>query len=835
MPLPVLKPVLSVFLFAALVSEAYSRTPAVLGSAAALRREPKIAEIAANGSATIGDNTETKVSLVPGRAVQVLGLHHGSPVTAALARAGIGNNVNKITAMIGASVKASPSQVPAQALSTNSTPSAANSTVAANSTAEDGEEETPSYYSSLPFLLQVLAGLLTIETCAALTLEMSMRSWHRQVQTGPLVAVPLQAGMPFGRMFTGIPQLLAPYFGSDQGFTGRICCVGVLTLGLSGLFFSWVENKWQKQWWDLFNAHDAAGFPRLMGFYAVLVSAWMLNNVYRNYIQAWLYIDWRTFMTHRLAGRWLRGHTHYLIQISQGASRGEEVRGIDNPDQRLQEDVHLFVSTMTSIVPSFLTSVGTLLVFAPIVVSSEPALAFGLVRVPGWLLILVSFYSLCGAFSTQYIASSLSRLNYATQQYEAEFRHTALHVRDNSASVALYGSEATEENRLREHFQNIATVKWRSALLNKNLGFFTNAYGFAQVLIPFFILAPSYFRGDITLGSLFQLTSALRSVSESMDWFLSSYENLASLRATADRLLAFECAIDAVKGEAGKLEKGPGCPPSQEASTHDPDANPEEVVPYIATTGGTLIANVGQVRLPSGELLWRDVRLEVAGGQRLLISGPEGTGKSVLFKALAGIWPHVSDRDVRLPLTKGHEVVFVPQRPALPKRCSLGDALSYPEMRSSYSDADLLAVLHQISLEELGLEAPEESCLSPESSHSAAPVSAAVRVARLTREALDYVDNWGSRLSPGQQQRLAIGHILLKKPQVLFLDEATSNVSKTTAKELYAVLIATLPPDGIIVSISHDVPTLAALHHIHLEINGEGPDKTLKLASGKTV
>lgn len=725
--------------------------------------------------------------------------------------------------------------------------STATSSIGANRTAAndmEGDDEASKY--SVALLIRVLGFLLVLEIIGALTVEFSMASWHNAVQSGNLSDVPQQAGLPWSRLHVALPILLAPYFSSEHGFIGRMCCVAVLMLGLNGLFFAWVENIWQKHWWDLFNARDSAQFPKLMGFYILIVAAWMLNNVYRSYMQSWLYIDWRTYMTHRIMSKWLRGHTHYLMQLraadaadaAQSSTPADEiVRQIDNPDQRIQEDIALFVSTMTSIVPSFLASFGALCVFAPIVAHMEPRHAFGIFELPGWLIYLTALYSLGGAFATQYIAYNLSRLNYATQMYEAEFRHQALHVRDNSASIALYNSEGTEESRMRAHFENVSNVKWRSTLLSKRLGFFTNAYGFAQALIPYFILAPSYFKGDISLGSLFQLVSAMHRCSDSFDWFLSSYESLAALRATADRLLAFELAIDSVKEEADKLEKGPGgWPPSKPQVAKDPDANPEEDRGGDSEDG-TLVASIGQVRLPCGQMLWRDVRFQVPKGHRLLISGPEGTGKSVLFKALAGIWPHVSDRDVHLPAQSSDEVLFVPQRPALPKRCSLGDAVCYPEKRSTYSDAQILQVLQTISLEELGFAPPEEpSAVDPEAAEKPAASAAAALPAsggKLSKEALDYVDSWGSRLSPGQQQRLAIGHILLKRPRILFLDEATSNVSKAAAQELYQMILSAVPPDGIVVSISHDVAALSDFHQLHLEAHGEGSDKTLKLFGGK--
>lgn len=723
---------------------------------------------------------------------------------------------------------------------------------ATNQTGASADLEQTPFYGSLESLIRILTVLVALECALAAAFEYSHRTLVNVDVDRPLPEVPETKRPPLHTIFDGMWQLSRPYFSSPGGVKGRICCVFIIALGLLGLFFAYVHNAWQKEWWDLFNKADSRRFPQLMGAYALLATAWMLTSVYLQYLRSWLYIDWREFMTRRLMRRWLSGHAHFLLQL--GAGR------VDNPDQRIQEDVHLFVDSTTDIVPDFLSQLGSLVVFVPVVIANEPAKAFGVFQLPGWLLYLALIYALVGTLSTHIIGAPMINFSFARQRYEADFRHLALHVRDNAESVALYGSERTEERNLGEQFDRIKLVQWRQMVVTKRLAFFTSAFGFVQFLVPFFILAPSYFRKDISLGGLFQLTSAISSVAGALDWFLRVYGQLTDWRATADRLLSFEEAIDGVQTQAlhaasaiklssGKLLADVG---EDDQSDEQRGARGGAGVPADASgltppeeeRGGAntrLRADIREVRLPSGEPIWRNIHVELEPGQRALISGPEGIGKSVLFKALAGVWPFVEGSDVQLPVEDASQVLFVPQRPALPKYCSLAEALAYPESRSAYRDETLLQALRDVKLEELlvydgpvdgpgGEQASRGKAFEAESPAAKAAGSAGgTSPERSSEGGLDRVMNWSLRLSPGQQQRLAFAHVLLRKPGVLFLDEATSNVGKEAAVELYRTIMQQLPGDAAIVSISHDVDTLAPLHDVHLAVHGEGAAKELRV------
>lgn len=317
---------------------------------------------------------------------------------------------------------------------------------------------------------------------------------------------------------------------------------------------------------------------------------------------------------------------------------------------------------------------------------------------------------------------------------------------------------------------------------------------------------------------MFQLTSALGHVSNSLDVLVHSYAAIAEWRATTMRLLSFEQALISVKSSAQSnnsiIKYGNGSlGPSSSAD------GPEK--------SGNFRMCISEIKLPDGQPLWKDLKLEIYRGQRVLISGPEGIGKSILFKALAGIWPYVDGCEMEFPVDDASEILFVPQRPALPGRCSLAEALSYPELPKAYDRDQLVSVLHRIGLEELlhapsKDQAPKLDLKNVESNEDISKNNAE------PNEDVSRIEEWPMLLSPGQQQRLAIGHVLLRKPRMLFLDEATSNVSKDTALELYCLLMEALPEGAVMVSISHDVETLAPLHDIVFTTEEQGATKILK-------
>jgi putative ATP-binding cassette transporter len=553
--------------------------------------------------------------------------------------------------------------------------------------------------------------------------------------------------------------LTRPYWFSEDRWVGRGLLLAVVALTLFGVYITVLLSQWYNEFYNALQNKDSAAYSRLLVKFCWLAGFALVAGVYQLYLNQMLQIRWRRWLTERYLGAWLADSAYYRMQLTSGET--------DNPDQRIADDLRLFVVGALGLSIGVLKAVVTLLSFLVILwrLSGPFTLPIGSgVTVPGYLVWVALVYAGAGTWLTHLIGRPLVRLNFDQQRYEADFRFTLVRFRENTEGVALYGGEADEMRSFRERFGSVVANWWDIMRRQKRLSWFTSGYGQAAVLFPFLVTAPRYFRGEIPLGHLIQTSQAFGQVQDSLSFIISAYTDIAAWRAVVLRLLGFERALARVRAEA-----------TVEGVRHRPGAD-------------TLSLDRVSLALPGGRPLIEGASFDIRPGDTMLIGGPSGAGKSTLFRAIAGIWPF-GRGEVRLPRTG--RVLFLPQKPYLPIG-TLREVVSYPTPPAGLDDVALRDALQAVGL-------PALAGRLEESAH------------------------WALALSPGEQQRIAFARALVQKPEWLFLDEATSALDEQSEAELYARLRERLPGTTV-VSVGHR-STLRAFHARRLVVtpNGAGP------------
>jgi vitamin B12/bleomycin/antimicrobial peptide transport system ATP-binding/permease protein len=563
-------------------------------------------------------------------------------------------------------------------------------------------------------------------------------------------------------------RLAKPYFASEDRRAAWGLLSAIIALNLVGVYLNVVYTFWYKVaydalqsktasafWASMFTYRIVHGFPYIVPGFVENAALTIAAGVYAFYLNQMLQIRWRRWLTEHFIDDWLDRRAYY--QISLQAQAGTP---LDNPDQRIAEDLTTFVGSNLTLGISLLSNVVTLLSFAGVLWAIAPPLVIGHVAIPGYLMWAAVVYSIAGTYLTQRIGRRLIPLNVQQQQVNADFRFNLVRVRENTEQIALSRGERDESDGLRDRFAAIYANWWHIMKRTKGLNFFTIGFTQVAIIFPLVVAAPGYFSGIFTLGVLLQIGTIFGNVQGALSWFVTSYPDLVDWRATVARLAGFRRAVD-------------------EAHAHADAGAP------VAATGDALEVEGLAVALPDGRPLIEADRLTLQRGEPIAVTGPSGIGKSTLFRVFAGIWPFARGRVVQ----PSGSLMFLPQRAYMPLG-TLKRAVVYPLLEDEVADNDVRAALESVELDAL-------------------------------TDRLHDVDNWTLRLSGGEQQRLALARALLSAPDWLFLDEAMSALDEPAVASLFALLRRRLPHCQIVSIAHHDA--LVALHPRQLSVVGAVP------------
>ncbi|HZH27908.1 MAG TPA: ABC transporter ATP-binding protein/permease [Azospirillaceae bacterium] len=554
-------------------------------------------------------------------------------------------------------------------------------------------------------------------------------------------------------------RLSLPYFVSEERWSARGLLASIIGLNLFQVYLNVVFNEWNGRFYDTLQNRDETRFWVELGIFGWLATVFIVAALASFYLNYTLQIRWRRWLTHLYAEQWLSELTYYRLQFS--------TQPTDNPDQRISEDIRLFISQTLTLTLGLLSAVVTLISFAGILWTlSGPAtipLMGTQITIPGYMVWAAVLYAVFGTVVTHLIGRRLIPINFEKEKVEADFRFALARFRENQEPIALIGGEDAEMRGFSKLFAAIVRNWKLFVTYNLRVLTFTTGFNQAAIIFPFLVGAPRFFAGTITLGQLMQISNAFGQVQNSLTFFVDAYTQLANWAATVRRLTTFEEAVREVRAtqSAGaRIERGTG---------DDPGLSIEHV----------------RLDLPHGAGKLADADLTVAPGERVLVSGPSGSGKSTLFRAIAGLWPY-GGGTVRLPA--GARVMFVPQRPYLPIG-TVKEIVCFPGDPAATQDADVHKALVDVGLSKLA-------------------------------DRLDEHHHWAQRLSGGEQQRIGFARILLRRPDWIFLDEATSALDPESEAHLYRLVRERLP-HATVVSVGHR-ESLTAFHERHYAMRPAG-------------
>jgi uncharacterized ABC transporter ATP-binding protein HI_0036 len=539
------------------------------------------------------------------------------------------------------------------------------------------------------------------------------------------------------------------YLSPKRSIKPLLFFVLIVTLTLFSVRLSLVHSTWYNNMYTALQEFNQTVFWEQMILFCFIAGFSVAAALISYYLNQRFSINWIEWLNTELLEKWMDKRAYYKSQYIGN--------NLDNPDQRIQQDIQSYVKTTLSLSTGVIDAVTSMISYTILLWGLAGPMTLLGIEIPRAMVYLVFAYVIFTTLIAFWLGKPLIRLNFANEKLNANYRYSLIRVKEYAESIAFYAGEKVEKSRLYKQFRAVIDNMWDIVFRALKFSGFNLVVSQISVVFPLLIQVGRYFEKQIKLGDLMQTLQVFGKLHSNLSFFRNTYDSFAEYKATLDRLTGFHYSVEA----------------AQKQSKTDITDHPTDVIFQHLS-----------VKSPMGKILIKDLNLTLTQGNSLLIQGQSGVGKTTLLRTIAGLWSYAEGK-IFCPQ---HNTLFLSQRPYLPQG-NLLTALYYPDTTENVDLAKITRVLEQVQLAHL-------------------------------QDRLEQEQDWSRILSLGEQQRLAFARLLLHKPKVAFLDEASASLDEGMEYAMYRLIREELP-NTTIISVGHR-STLVPLHQQQLELHTDG-------------
>lgn len=534
--------------------------------------------------------------------------------------------------------------------------------------------------------------------------------------------------------------------------------LGVLAFTGANILMLVVSNKWSRYFYDALEKKNSAEIWHAILLFTGIIAGTVITVTGVMVFRMMLQVRWREWLTDHVAGWWLADQRYYRLNFTNPEQSA--------PEFRIADDSKQAVEPLVEFVLGFISAFVTAATFAAILwqVAGSYTLKFGerSIEIPAYMAIAAVVYAILVSLAAYFTGRPLVRKIDRRAEAEAQFRASMTRRRENAESIALIKGDADELASLRDSYGDVVrhwiSVIRQQAIITTVL----SANGAIFGVLPLFLVAPKYLSGEMSLGAVMQVVAAFMSVQAALIWFVDNFVRLAEWFTSVRRVDELVVALTAI--DIGTV------------------MSDERAIVMKEGEDKNIIIDDLQIAFTNGRVVIDEASVTIQKGEKVLIGGASGTGKSTLIRAIAGLWPWGSGS---ITLPRDASIAFVPQKPYIPHG-TLREVLSYPVAEAPYPDAAIVSAMERSGLKYL-------------------------------IKRLDDLEAWDRALSGGERQRVAFARLLLQRPEIIVMDEATSALDEDSQAALLTLLNADLA-SATVLSVGHR-PGLEEFHTRKIELH----------------